>query len=595
MSDSFGGGSDVDADVPVQVFVRLRPITIPAPTNGSSFGSLSHPTSSVAVGSLFTPSSNSLRIHTSRNPSGAVLNNAADSFNFTALNGLFNAAASQQTVFDSVVRDLVEASVFDGVDGCVLAYGQTGAGKTYTMLGGTGSNAATMGMENSGLVARSIAATFSLLRGGRGRRGGRGAVSVRFSMLELFEGRIIDLLAPTLDFSGLKAEMDAEERGGAGRQFQPLPSAASPAALLVAEDKHKQTYITGLYTPVIKTEAEALAFLSSGTANRALAAHALNEASTRAHCIMTIYCDYSGGNGSSSSSSSSRLDLVDLAGSERVAKTGAAGARLREASSINKSLSSLTNVIMALRDKTPHIPYRSSKLTHLLKGSLGGGAGRTRLIAALWPEDAHTEEGIATMRFAAACAAVKTRLRLAGGAGGDTTADMPGSTLQSAVHARNLAAARADKVAALAEVSLLRSELALHDELSGREPSSLRHYPLTPDEEDAVARALDIFINNNNSDDHVPLVVAPLLGGVLSSVRHVEWALASLRARVRSSEAAALVSRMEAAAAVASGVLPVRSRSRLEEASEASDEGEEGGGGVLSLWTTPSSRYLSER
>jgi hypothetical protein len=482
-----------DEIVPIKVFIRLRP------------------TATGAVGSCFVASPTSLTIRAARNASGSVLHNATESFHFGDLSAVYSPSTSQSAVFDEVARDVVQAAVLDGVDGCILAYGQTGAGKTFTMLGDGRS------YEGRGLVARAIALAFQIRRRD---------TAIRFSMLELFEGRIIDLLTPNLDISSLRAEMDAE---AAGRP-RALPSSAAPAMLTVAEDANGRTFIAGLATPAVAAEGDALALLIEGSANRALAAHALNSSSTRAHAIMTLYFDApSGGR-------SSRLDLVDLAGSERISKTGAGGARLREAAYINKSLSALSNVILALKDSTvnsrsgkntaaprhTHIPYRSSKLTHLLKASLGGGMGHSRLIAAIWPDDAHAEEGIATMRFASAAAAVCTRMsRRALTADGE----MEG-TVTSAAVSRALAAARADRATALIQVAVLRAELVLHDEVAGRAPLALTHAPLTAQEEDDIARVVATFVNEEDDG-------SPLLGGVLPSVRHGEAAFRIMRDMLR--------------------------------------------------------------
>jgi len=242
------------AHAAVQVFVRLRP------------------TPSGAPGAAFTvgPGGTSLTIAPRRN-AGGVLHNAVESFPFSGLAHVFGGGATQAAVFDAVARDLVEAAALDGVSGCVLAYGQTGAGKTFTMLGDGASYA------GRGLAARAISAAFAARRRD---------TAVRFSMLEIFEGRLIDLLAPTPDFSGLRAEMD----GGAGGA-RAAPSAAAPPALTVAEDRTGAPFVAGLSTPAVATEGDALALLVEGSANRALAAHALNDASTRAHAVMTLYFD----------------------------------------------------------------------------------------------------------------------------------------------------------------------------------------------------------------------------------------------------------------------------------------------------------------
>lgn len=150
---------------------------------------------------------------------------------------------------------------------------------------------------------------------------------------------------------------------------------------------------------VCVNEEEALNHLFEGETNRTVSQHQLNANSSRSHCIFTIHIESKSRVESSEKVVYSKLNLVDLAGSERTKKTGSEGIILKEANYINKSLSFLEQVVIsACEKKREHIPYRQSKLTNLLKDSVGGNS-RTVLIANVWPEPAHIEETNSTLKF----------------------------------------------------------------------------------------------------------------------------------------------------------------------------------------------------
>ena len=160
-------------------------------------------------------------------------------------------------------------------------------------------------------------------------------------------------------------------------------------------------FVKGLSQHLAGSEEEALSLLFEGEANRAIAEHQLNKASSRSHTIFTLSMELRGAGGDASADMlCSKLNLVDLAGSERLSKTKSSGLVAREAQHINKSLSFLEQVIIALGEKNrEHIPYRSSKLTHMLKDSLGGNC-KTIMIANVWAESVHLEETLSTCNFA---------------------------------------------------------------------------------------------------------------------------------------------------------------------------------------------------
>lgn len=170
------------------------------------------------------------------------------------------------------------------------------------------------------------------------------------------------------------------------------------------EDSRGTLTIKGLNKLIVNNEEEAFNLLFEGETNRTISEHQLNKESTRSHCIFTIYLEMKSRIESSEKVITSKLNFVDLAGSERVKKTGSTGLILKEANYINKSLTFLEQVVVALTDKKKsrgkdHIPYRQSKLTHLLKDSIGGNC-RTVMIATIWPEDNHLHETVSTLNFA---------------------------------------------------------------------------------------------------------------------------------------------------------------------------------------------------
>ncbi|DAZ99461.1 TPA: hypothetical protein N0F65_001646, partial [Lagenidium giganteum] len=342
---------------------------------------------------------------------------------------------NQSGVYSATAAETVE-SVLSGYNGTIMAYGQTGAGKTFTMSGGK------RNFDDRGICPRSISAIFQHIH-----RDADHSYVVRVSYVEVYNENLYDLLTDMHD-----AQPNARED-------------------LVIQDNDKgQTFIRGLTRALVKSEEDAFDLLFQGETNRTIAEHSLNASSTRSHCIFTVYIEKSpaahvGGDdgGSSEQTVFSKLNLVDLAGSERMKKTHVSGAMLKEAAHINKSLTFLEQVVVALGDKKrQHIPYRQTTLTNLLKDSLGGNC-RTLLIACVWPEDTHNDQSLATLKFATRMMRVKTSAIIniaqpAGGGGG--------------VNPQVL-----DKY--VQEIKRLKMELALHDVISGRNNVDYDHALIT--------------------------------------------------------------------------------------------------------------------
>jgi kinesin family protein 6/9 len=295
--------------------------------------------------------------------------------------------ASQGEVFETCARDIV-GSVLAGINGTVLVYGQTGAGKTYTMTGDP-----SLSYSTRGLIPRVLSEVFREVSARPSA-----AFTVRCSYLEIYKDRMIDLLRTT------QGEFDAATGAGvAGEERDGAPD----GPLVIREDASGATTVHNLLTPVVQTEQDALALLFEGNAARVVTAHKLNSNSSRSHCIFTLYVEQRSRVDEAADVLISKLHLCDLAGSERVGKTGSSGVVLEEASYINRSLSFLEQVVLALADKRrDHIPYRQTRLTSVLRDSLGGNS-ITRLIANVSGESQHLEETISTLRFATRVARVE--------------------------------------------------------------------------------------------------------------------------------------------------------------------------------------------
>ncbi|GFZ01375.1 P-loop nucleoside triphosphate hydrolases superfamily protein with CH (Calponin Homology) domain-containing protein [Actinidia rufa] len=227
-------------------------------------------------------------------------------------------------------------SVLDGYNVCIFAYGQTGSGKTYTM---SGPNLST---EDWGVNYRALNDLFHISQS----RKNSIAYEVCVQMVEIYNERV------------------------------PVPDAS--------------------IHPVKSTE-DILELMNIGLMNRAVGSTALNERSSRSHSVLTVHVR--GIDLESDTVLRGCLHLVDLAGSERVDRSEATGDRLREAQHINKSLSALGDVIFSLAQKSPHVPYRNSKLTQVLQSSLGGQA-KTLMFVQLNPDVESYSETISTLKFA---------------------------------------------------------------------------------------------------------------------------------------------------------------------------------------------------
>ncbi|KAM5157987.1 kinesin-like protein KIF9 [Mantella aurantiaca] len=302
----------------------------------------------------------SLDIHLKKEEKLGVVNNKRYDWSFR-LDGILH-NASQDVVYDNVAKSVVSRAL-QGYNGTIMCYGQTGAGKTYTITG-TSEN-----YNQRGIIPRALQQVFKEI----GEQSEH-SVSVRVSYLEIYNETLFDLLSS-------------------------LPEVpASDTQMTIADDPHG-VYIKGLSVHHVPSEEHALNLLFEGETNRIIGSHVLNKNSSRSHCIFTIHLESHSRTLSNAKYTVSKINLVDLAGSERLGKTGSEGHLLKEATYINKSLSFLEQAIMALADRRDHIPFRQSKLTHALKDSLGGNCN-TVLVANVYGEASQIDETLSTLRFA---------------------------------------------------------------------------------------------------------------------------------------------------------------------------------------------------
>lgn len=297
---------------------------------------------------------------------------------------VFIPESSQKEVYEEIGKPIVE-SILEGFNGTILAYGQTSSGKTYTIIGSelnaTGIKEIKSGKENyekttdtdKGLIPRMVASIFQHIQEADSKL----EFTVKIGYCEIYLEKVRDLLYP------------------------------SKKNLKISEDKARGVYIKDLTEEYVSNELEVYGLMKIGNKNREVADTNMNEKSSRSHAIFMVTLNQT--NINDFSSRTGKLFLVDLAGSEKTSKAGSEGKRLDEAKNINKSLSSLGNVILALTDgKSTHIPYRDSKLTRILQDSLGGNS-KTSLIITCSPSAFNEQETISTLRFGLRAKAVKNK------------------------------------------------------------------------------------------------------------------------------------------------------------------------------------------
>lgn len=296
-----------------------------------------------------------------------------------------DADITQEEVFSIVGKKIIESCVA-GYNGTIFAYGQTGSGKTFTMLGPS-ENSDSFQHELRGVIPRSFEYLFNLIAHQTELHGTKKQFLCRCSFLEIYQEQVFDLLDPTSQ------------------------------GLHLRENMNKGVFVDGLVEEVIDNPGDAYQVLITGWLNRRVAATSMNRESSRSHAVFTVTIEskvkpIGEDEGGIQNIRTSQLNLVDLAGSERQKDTNTGGTRLKEAGSINKSLSVLGNVIMSLVElsngKKRHVPYRDSKLTFLLRDSLGGNT-KTTMVACVHPDSKCFQESLSTLNFARSAKLIKNK------------------------------------------------------------------------------------------------------------------------------------------------------------------------------------------
>ncbi|CAE7701815.1 KIF15 [Symbiodinium sp. CCMP2456] len=306
-----------------------------------------------------------------------------------AFDGVLGESSSQQDVFESLGR-MVGSSCLAGYNGSVYVYGQTGAGKTHTMCGPITSVQSMQFDERRGIICRMLDYVFSEVAR-RGTEDSGVEHSCRCSFLEIYKEQVTDLLEP------------------------------ANTNLQVREDMNRGVYVERLSEVTVGSLTEAFQALWRGLQQRQVGSTHMNERSSRSHAVFTLYVEAARTRAGVTSTRVASLSMVDLAGSERQQHLGDPGTstvqpyealRVREAGAINKSLSALTNVIMSLSReersrkrsgdgrRSNYVHYRDSKLTFLLRDSLGGNS-KTVLVANVSPSQLCLSETLSTLKFAA--------------------------------------------------------------------------------------------------------------------------------------------------------------------------------------------------
>ncbi|CAD8179404.1 unnamed protein product [Paramecium pentaurelia] len=286
-----------------------------------------------------------------------------------AFDFVFDQWAPQQKIYENTTEFLLEG-VLEGFNTTVFCYGATGSGKTFTMIGT---------QQEVGLMPRALQSLFNYSQSDRFKE-----TQFKVSYVEIYNENIRDLLTQ-------------EDKN-----------------LEIREDKNNGIQIAGVIEIEVKTVTEVLSLLKVGNRNRSKEATDANKESSRSHAILQVQVECKDkASGLQEQIIQSKFSLVDLAGSERASNTNNRGQRMVEGANINKSLLVLGNCIQSLSEanekgiKNPFIPFRNSKLTRLLKDSLGGNC-RTVMISNVTPSVSSFEETYNTLVYANRAKNIKT-------------------------------------------------------------------------------------------------------------------------------------------------------------------------------------------
>ncbi|XP_072958976.1 kinesin-like protein KIN-5B isoform X2 [Typha angustifolia] len=294
---------------------------------------------------------------------------------------VFGPKAQQRSIYDHAISPIVN-DVLEGYNCTIFAFGQTGTGKTYTMEGEMRSKGRDLPAD-AGVIPRAFCHIFDTLEARKAD------YSIRATFFELYNEEITDLLA-----------IEDHNRFPGERQRRPIS---------LMEDGKGGAVLRGLEEVVVYSPTEIYSLLERGSGRRRNADTLLNKQSSRSHSVFSITIHLKESTiGNEELVKCGRLNLVDLAGSENISRSGARESRAREAGETNKSLLTLGRVINALVEHSLHVPYRDSKLTRLLRESLGGKA-KTCIIATVSPSIHCLEETLSTLDYAYRAKSIKNK------------------------------------------------------------------------------------------------------------------------------------------------------------------------------------------
>ncbi|KAL6073190.1 Kinesin-like protein kif18a, variant 2 [Balamuthia mandrillaris] len=280
---------------------------------------------------------------------------------------VFDQYATQREVYEHTAKDLINA-VMNGYNATIFAYGATGSGKTHTMIGSK---------EQGGIMLEAMRDLFKAIQENQDKQ-----YTIQFSYLEVYNEQIRDLLV-------------------------------EGNVILELRDTPKGAVVSGLSHRTPKSAEEILELLETGNSRRAVSPTEANQVSSRSHAVMQVIVQQKERTADVQAAVNvGKLSLIDLAGSERACVTRNIGARMKEGANINKSLLALGNCINALGEgngKNKYVPYRNSKLTRLLKDSLGGNC-RTVMITTVSPSSLSYEDTLNTLKYANRAKNIRTKV-----------------------------------------------------------------------------------------------------------------------------------------------------------------------------------------
>lgn len=316
------------------------------------------------------------------NPGDTSIANAGKIYDFK-FDKVFDPASSQAGVFEEI-SELVQ-SALDGYRVCIFAYGQTGSGKTYTMLGQPGTTG-TNSDAGLGMIPRAVRQVFE---SAKAMERDDWSFTLQACFLEIYNESVRDLLDPN-SVGSSTGNGNATTGGRTGNN-------GSKDFRITFDTDTKLCTVSDVTVVDVRDENQLQRLIERSMRNRTTAATKANDRSSRSHSVFRLRII--GRNSVTGQQLDGLLNLIDLAGSERLAHSKAEGERLRETRNINRSLSALGDVISALSNREKHVPFRNSKLTHLLQDSLGGDC-KTLMFVNVSHATESFGESLCSLRFA---------------------------------------------------------------------------------------------------------------------------------------------------------------------------------------------------